>query len=84
MHAADQRCGGEPSLPDALLCPLRRGIVHVVHRPVPRVPRAALFRVRLVRVVERLVSVVVEDVVRVERAYVRARDQTSSRRRFRN
>ena len=66
VHPADERRGGEPPLSDALLRPLRRGVVHVVHRAVPRIPRARLVRVRFLRLPSRLVALFVEYVVRVE------------------
>ena len=70
VHPANERRGREPPLSDALLRALRRGVVHVVHRAVPRIPRARLVLVRLVRLPRRLLlaALVEEQVVGVERA----------------
>ena len=66
VHPADERGRSEPSFSDALCCPLGRCIVDIVDWLMPGVLGLSFLGIRLLRNVEGVVTVVVEDIVGVE------------------
>lgn len=66
VHPADERGRGETSFSDALCCPLGRSVVDVVDWLMPGVLGLSFLGIGLLRDVEGVVAVVVEDVVRIK------------------